>query len=380
VSATKESQGKQRLRDALRSDFQEADLKSSMQRDLREMKEFFLSEDEKQRLERMSPFYKLFYIPFWITRAMMLRLTPLRRILLLVGAVLLLFVHDSGQSGLGGAQLVGALLFLFVLVLELKDKILARDELEAGRAVQIALMPDERPVFRGWDLYLYTHPANDVGGDLVDYIYVNDDRLGLSLGDVAGKGLGAALFMAKLQATLRAIAPGRASIRDFGAQLSEIFDRDGLPNRFASLVYLEITKDSGEVTLLNAGHMPPLIARKGNVEEMPRGGPALGLLLHRNYEEQCVELEHEDVLLVFSDGVTEARNAQGEFFGDIRLKKLLERYASMSAAELGAVILDRVSSFSAGSPQHDDLSLMIIRRAIGAPSSPATTDTAGSQP
>src|SRR5512138_3275825 len=92
-----------------------------------------------------------------------------------------------------------------VLMLELKDKLLARSELEAGRTVQLALMPDRPPVVPGWDIWLYSRSANDVGGDLVDYLQIDPQRLGVMLGDVAGKGLPAALLMAKLQATLRAL-------------------------------------------------------------------------------------------------------------------------------------------------------------------------------
>ena len=136
------------------------------------------------------------------------------------------------------------------------------------------------------DIWIHTHPANDVGGDLVDYLPVGEGRLGLSLGDVAGKGLGAALFMAKLQATLRALAPGRESIPALGAKLSGIFDRDGLPNRFTSLVYLEIASDSGEIRFLNAGHMPPLHLTAAGITELPRGGAALGILKQATFTEQ----------------------------------------------------------------------------------------------
>ena len=101
---------------------------------------------------------------------------------------------------------LGIAILLFILMLELKDKLLAREELEAGRAVQRALMPDSGPTIPGWDVSLFTRSANDVGGDLVDYVPLDDQRNGLVLGDVAGKGLPAALLMAKLQSTLRALA------------------------------------------------------------------------------------------------------------------------------------------------------------------------------
>jgi hypothetical protein len=352
----------QSLRDTLRSDFRTMDLKEGIQRDYREMMALFLTDEQKQELQRMGMLRKFIFIPLWIFRAMLLRLTPVRRFLLLLGVLLLLFTHDSHSSGMSGGQILGAFLFVFILILELKDKLLARDELEAGRAVQMALMPEEHPRFRGWEIFLFSRPANDVGGDLVDYIFVREDRLGLSLGDVAGKGLGAALFMAKLQATIRALAPGRESVACLGTQLSEIFDRDGLPNRFASLVYLEAVKDAGELELLNAGHMPPLLFRGGELEILRRGGPALGLLCHRDYEAVKLSLDAGDTLVVYSDGVTEARNPEGAFFGDERLQKLLTRYLELSVCDLGKLLVERVDHFCADAPRHDDLSLLLIRR------------------
>jgi len=350
------------FRETLRSDFRDADLRSGLKREFDDVMEFFLTEEEKANMHAMSPLRRVVYVPFRILGAMILRLTPVRRILLLLGILFLIFSGDASDTGFGGGQIVGMLLLLFVLLLELKDKVLARDELEAGRAVQTALMPDERPSFRGWDVFLYTRPANDVGGDLVDFIYVGENRLGLSLGDVAGKGLGAALFMAKLQATLRALAPRRSSICDLGQQLSEIFDRDGLPNRFASLVYLEIAHDDDVVSMLNAGHMPPLIVRETCVEEMPRGGPALGLMLHKEYRELVTRLGNDDVLVAYSDGVTEARNEAGAFFGEERLKKLLHRSRTLPVEQIGRLVLESVDRFAGGAPRHDDVSLLLLRR------------------
>ena len=352
------------FRETLKSDFRQEDFAKNIKRDWNEVVEFFMTDERREELRSMHIVKKIFIVPFWLFRAMYLHLTPARRILLLV-ALVLSFVEiraGAGDASVSNGHLFGVLLLLFILLLELKDKILARDELEAGRAVQSALMPDAQPNFAGWDIWIHTHPANDVGGDLVDYILIDENRLGLSLGDVAGKGLGAALFMAKLQATLRALAPGRESIPALGTQLSSIFDRDGLPNRFTSLVYLEVTHDSGEITMLNAGHMPPLHLTGGTIVEMPRGGPALGILKHAEYSELRVELQPGEILLVYSDGLTEAQNESGDFFGEERLRRLLLRINSLDAASMGQHILERIERFTGESRQHDDLSLMILRR------------------
>jgi len=222
---------------------------------------------------------------------------------------------------------------------------------------------DRSPAVSGWQTWLYTRPANDVGGDLVDYLERPDGRLGLALGDIAGKGLPAALLMARLQATLRALAPDAPSLADLGTTLNDIFYRDGLRSRFASLVYLEVTPGTSTVRLLNAGHPPPLIVRAdGTVEEAPRGGPALGLMPGVGYTEQRLDLAPGNLLVVYSDGVTEARNAYGWFFEEDRLRALLPEVAGRSAERAGRRVLSAVEAFTGDARPHDDLSLVVLKR------------------
>ncbi|MCL5021440.1 MAG: serine/threonine-protein phosphatase, partial [Bacteroidetes bacterium] len=254
------------------------------------------------------------------------------------------------------------LLVLLVLMLELKDKLLAHDELRIGRTVQKALLPDDNPSISGWSIWLFTRPANDVGGDLVDYINLGESRLGLALGDVAGKGLGAALLMSKLQSTLRAIAPDYSSLSELGQRINLIFCRDSLPSKVATLVYMELTQNSGKIRLLNAGHLPPLVLRGGNVEELAHGAPALGLIKTSRFEEQVIELGPGDLFVAYSDGVTEARNERDEFFGDQRLKSVIGKSAGISPDRVGERLLAEVDAFVGEAPRSDDLSLVLIKR------------------
>ena len=159
----------------------------------------------------MNPLKKFFTLPWWLTKALYFKLTPFRRILFFIG-IIGFFTFGSFDSGPEGTDIslnisavFTAFVFLFILALELKDKLLAKTELEEGRLIQLALMPEQSPKVKGWDVWLYTRSANDVGGDLLDFIQVEENRFGIAVGDVAGKGLSAALFMAKLQSTIRAI-------------------------------------------------------------------------------------------------------------------------------------------------------------------------------
>jgi sigma-B regulation protein RsbU (phosphoserine phosphatase) len=209
---------------------------------------------------------------------------------------------------------------------------------------------------------LYTRPANDVGGDLVDYLRIDGERACIVLGDVAGKGLPAALLMAKLQATIRALAPEFGSLAEIGARVNTILVRDGLPNRFATMVYLELRPGTGNVRVLNAGHMPPLVVRGDEMTELPRGSLALGLLPEATFEEQCVNLLDGDTLLVYSDGATEAMNPEGDFFGDERLRALLPTTSHLPVAELGASLVTAVRNFVGSARPHDDISFIVLRR------------------
>lgn len=354
------------------SDMQDGELPQVLRRDLRETYEFYLDQDERERLAAMSPVQRWFVSTWWLVKSLFLKLTPTRRLILLVGMVL----AADGVGVLGGTNtgtlLLGFFVLLFVLGLELKDKLLARDELEAGRAVQIALMPEERPDFKGWEVWLHTEPANDVGGDLVDFQAVDSTRFSVSLGDVAGKGLPAALFMAKLQATVRAVAPSCQSLAELGARVNEIFCRDGLPGRFASLVYLEATLGGGEVRILNSGHLPPVLVSRSGMRETEHGGPALGLAGGTRYTEQTISLEIGDLLVAYSDGVTEARDEHGAFFGDDRLRRLLDGSHGRSAEEVGSRIVRAVADFCGPARPSDDLSIAVMRRRPAPASLPET--------
>ena len=341
-------------------DLSRGDFGRTMSRDLREVYEFYLDDPTRDRLDDMGHVSRWAHLSFWLLKNSVLRLSPARRLLLL--GSLLFFVEAITSPGNVAAIVIGFLVLLLILVLELKDKLLAQDELAAGRTVQLALLPTDHPSLPEWDVWLTTRPANDVGGDLVDYPHVSPDRLGVVLGDVAGKGLGAALFMAQIQATLRTLAPDRESIPDLGERLNETFFRDGLPARFASLVYLEVRPDSPTVRLLNAGHFPPVVVRQGRLEELPKGGAALGLIDSAVYEEHSVDLAPGDLLVVYSDGVTEARNEAGEFFEPERLMQVLPALRGRSAEEAGHRLLKIVDRFVENTRANDDLSLVIIRR------------------
>lgn len=361
TSSSQKNIGKTIIEDLRRGDFER-----SMKRDYRELRDFMITEEREKRLKEMRTVKRALFISWWFLEGLILKLTPARRILLLVALILFFGVieFDSNKTATNfqGAHLLGALVLLFIIMLELKDKLVAHEELEAGHAVQNALMPERTPLVPGWGLWLFTRSANEVGGDLVDFININPERVGVTLGDIAGKGLRAALLTSKLQATVRALAPDHPSLSELGQKLNFIFCRDSLPNLFASVVYLEVQPNMGFVRLVNAGHLPPIIVRGGQLEKTDKGGMALGLSPQAVFQEQHIELKTNDMLFVYSDGVTEARNEQGAFFGEQKILDLLPQLATYTPQQVGERLLAEIDRFIGYARAYDDITIAILKR------------------
>jgi len=249
-----------------------------------------------------------------------------------------------------------------VLMLELKDKLKATDELREGRAIQHALMPEPAPRIKGFTVHIRTEPANDVGGDLVDVQPLGGGRFGLALGDLAGKGLGAALMMARLHSTIRALAPESPDLSQLAGRINHILCRDGVKSRFASLVYLIVSDASDRIRYFNAGHMPPVLVSATGVKVMKRGGIAMGLKPGVRFKEQEVRLAPGDVLVVYSDGLTEARDPENNFYGEERAKRLFASLHGLTAQQSFDRIRKDLDTFRGTSRLPDDLSLLIIAR------------------
>jgi phosphoserine phosphatase RsbU/P len=346
----------------LRQDMRRGDFRRSVRRDFRELEEFMLDEERQRRLTGMGVIRRWFSRGWWLLKSMFLKLAPARRLLLALGLFLLIVDVQIDDRVRINFNTIGQLCVLFVLMLELKDKLIAQSELAAGQEVQKALMPEESPVVPGWDIWLFTRSANDVGGDLVDFLRVAEERFAIALGDVAGKGLRAALMMAKLQSTLKAIAADYSSVDALAAKVNKIFLHDGIRTIFASLLYVELHPHASSVTLVNAGHPPPVVLRESSIRRTQKGGPALGIMPNPVLTQQRVNLERGDMIVLYSDGLTEARNEKGEFFGEDRLEKLLPQLRFRTSADAGKALVAAVDSFKGEERAFDDLSIAIVKR------------------
>ena len=358
------------LRDLLFKDLRPSELPSNFRQDLKQLYRFYLDEERRARLEAMGRVRRAFKLIAWTLKSLLAKLTPGRRLALFVSLVMCIvgriqippFDHPTNL------RFWAYFIVFFVLMLEMKDKLLARDEIEIARQVQLALLPSRHPQPEGFSLWSYMRPANDVGADLVDYIELPEDRLGVVLGDVAGKGLGAALLTAKLQATLRALVPTCPGLSDLGAQVNDILHKDGIDNRFVTLFYLELRPGSGRLRYLNAGHNPPLVLRSGGTENLEASAIPLGMMAGTVYAEGEVTLEPGDLLVVYSDGLTEARNASDEEFGVERLRAMLPGLRGLPAEICVRLIVEEVNLFLGRERPHDDLSIVVLTRPGGSQS------------
>jgi serine phosphatase RsbU (regulator of sigma subunit) len=370
------------------ADLRQAGVPRSLWRDLKSIRRFYLDDDKRARLTQMGWLRRTFWQFAWILREMLLRLSPPRRLLTLVSLVFFVMGPTTFVTGMWtwevNLRVWGFVLLFLVLMLELKDELLARDEIEVAREVQLGLLPDHAPEIPGWDVWLYTRPANHVGGDVVDAFRVDGERVGIALGDVAGKGLGAALLAAKLQATVRALAPACDGLDDLAGSVNEIMARDSLPNRFSTMAYVELPADGSKVELFNAGHCPPkILRRQGAVETLAAGGLPLGIDAAERFREFPVSLAPGDALVIYSDGLSEARRQSDDaMFGEGPLEHVFAELRNLDAERIGRRLLRAVDEFVGGERLEDDLSLVVLRRRhngasegvtpAGAPAAPAS--------
>jgi hypothetical protein len=358
-------QSSPRLFSTLRDDITQGGFLSNMKREAREIEEFYLSEEERSLIRKKGRIWRWFVLAGWVLKNSFFKLTSPRRLILVLGLILSL-ASISYQTSDRQVSIqyngLGAFCILLVTILELKDKLLAHSELESGRAVQRAMMPDQTPFVPGWNVWLFTRSANEVGGDLVDFMRLDGKRVGIAIGDVAGKGLGAALFMVKIQSTLRALAPDYDSLSGLASKLNAILIRDGLPSKFASLFFARIDAPSGNLTFVNAGHMPPFVVSPDDVTELPKGNPALGLAHDTQFIAHDITLETGQSLVIYSDGLTEAQNEAGDFYGSDRFKILCRECRGISAQSFGERVISTITAFEGDARRTDDLSLVILQK------------------
>lgn len=236
-------------------------------------------------------------------------------------------------------------------------------ELQLASEIQQRFQPAAPPVVTGYELQGISFPCYEIGGDYYDFIERDDGRLVIALGDVSGKGTAAALLMSSLHAAIHAQTGSHDTIVETISAVNRYLADNIPPNRFITLFYAELDPESGAVSFLNAGHNPPLIVHAaGTVEQLASGGLPLGIKADADYREGRTTLQLGDVLVIYSDGVTEAASPNGEEFGPTRLYEVVSRNVDASAAGIRDRIESALTKFSQGTQAADDITLVIVKR------------------
>ena len=235
-----------------------------------------------------------------------------------------------------------------------------RRELAEALKIQQRLLPEHVPQIDGWEIAASWQPASGVGGDCFDAIRFGESRIALSIADVVGKGIPAALLMSNLQAAVRAFASEATEPQALCQQVNRILCGNIAEGRFISFFYCVLDATTGVLTYTNAGHYLPMLVRAdGEVERLGDGGPVLGVVSEAEYGQAHVALGPGDRLVLFTDGLTEARNEDDEEFGEPRLLDAAVQHRACSAPALQARLADAVAAFTGGRLQ-DDATLIVL--------------------
>ena len=249
------------------------------------------------------------------------------------------------------------------IAVETAEREVLNRELAIAREVQQRLFPQERPSIPGVELAGVCRPAREVGGDYYDFFALADDALGLAIGDVSGKGIPASLLMASLQASLRGqTLAGAASIDRLMANVNSLVFAASSANRYATFFYAQYRPDRRLLTYVNAGHNPPVLLRRhSTVMRLEAGGPPVGLLPEACYEGASIDIEAGDLLLLFSDGISEAMNEKDEEWGEDNMLRALKTCSSMEPAGIIKALFEAADAFTGLARQHDDMTLVAAR-------------------
>ena len=232
-------------------------------------------------------------------------------------------------------------------------------ELERAREIQQSLLPRNIPQVPGFEIAGAWQPASTVSGDYYDVLSLGDHRLGICIADVAGKGVSAALLMANVQAAVRAFASGSASPAQVCGKVNRLLCENIATGKFVTFLYGILDGDARRFQYCNAGHLYPILVSRGSVRMLEQGGAVLGVFPDWTYEDSAIDLKAGDRLFLFTDGITEASDTNGQEFEETRIAAFAKANAALSARELDKRLLAQVTDFC-GAHFQDDATLLVI--------------------
>ncbi len=361
------------LRDLFTQDVTREGLRDLIRRETRETLRFYTRAIDFESL-RSLPWFRRYPAMTWqFFVALAYRLSPPRRIafaaaifLWLIGWIELIIFSAQGPADQGSGAfwlLLSFAMILLLLLMELRDKLDLKGDLEIAREIQFGLVPQGPFDQNGTTIHCYMRPANTVGGDYYDIIPLAESQVGIVIGDVAGKGMPAALMMALLQGSLRTLISAGHRGSELMTKLNDYL-YDNIPeNKLVTLFYGELDTAMGELRYVNAGHNAPILIRnEADPERLPATSLVMGIDRETHFEVKQIEIRPRDRLLLFTDGVTEAFNLRDEEYGEARLDAFLKRNVALPSDALIKALVDDVLRFCGAVRLSDDMTLMAVTR------------------
>jgi phosphoserine phosphatase RsbU/P len=295
------------------------------------------------------------------------KLSPARRLFLLLNIVLAFLAVINFHFLILTQEIEFLLAFvglLILLALVLGDHISMKRDIEIAREIQRWLVPRRAPDVPGIDVAFATRPAKTIGGDYYDaFLRTGDGPLLIAVADVAGKSVPAAMLMATFQASLRALASASGSLSELVGGLNRQVCANSQAGRFTTAFLAELNPANGDLSYLCAGHNPPILKREdGSVERLKSDNIPLGIELKEKYKAGFTRIEPHDLLVIYTDGVTEARDESRSEFGEARLLSIIQLAGQERSALTLSNIMRTLDEFVGAAPQHDDITCMIVRR------------------
>jgi sigma-B regulation protein RsbU (phosphoserine phosphatase) len=340
---------------------------SQFHADARSSYRLYSQEIDSRRMPGVGRVRHVFRMAKLFMWAIIDKLSPARRVLLLIA--LILFFPSMHLTGFSTSGIFwGCILLLVLLVLEIADRVVMKRDLQIAKEIQAWLLPPGPPQVAGLEIAFATRPANTVAGDYYDVFprpasHSPSVTYLIAIADVAGKSIPAAMLMATYQASLKTLTGISSSLIDLVGRMNNYAcgnSQDG--RRFTTTFIAEYDPATRGLVYVNAGHNPPILRRQtGAIERLTSGGIPLGIQENAPYESETVTLQCGDWLVIFTDGVTEAENIRQEEYGEARFMVLLYANQTMMPPVLLSTILADIEHFVGNTPQHDDITLMLLK-------------------
>ncbi|MFA3782365.1 PP2C family protein-serine/threonine phosphatase [Melioribacteraceae bacterium 4301-Me] len=351
-----------KLFDLYTSDLSYYEIERLIKQEAAEVYEFFKKDIPKPEGNESKAKKSIIFIRS-LFNAFIMKLSPARRIFYLIA--LLIFLIGFSQNG-HPYVLLAFIILNALLAFELADKLTVKNELEIARKIQLELIPKHPIKINKYEIASIYKPAKEVGGDYFDVVDCSENRSFIVLGDISGKGMAAALYMVKVQAILHLLLSNFKGLKELLISIKKYFSKNLRKEYFLTLIAACINKD-GSIDIVRAGHPLPLYYKNKakKLEEINVFGIGIGLndkgIFERTLSETTIQPEKDDIVIFYTDGITETMNYRKEIFGEKNLQKIIVDNSQNSANEIKNIIINSVDSFRKGTNQSDDLTLVVLK-------------------